>query len=231
MIAKDSSFRWVVSSEIMKAGKKKSNQKGDFMFLKKFLPWSLAACSIVTSLYAAEATSVVNFSTCITNSKYGKKEQENFETLRKQLAALIDDTEKELKDISTKLEDSEYLDSLSPKAEEDIKARFQTLNEDLSRYQGQFYQVMQQANMQLVHKMSAQIARASEKVAKDKKLDYVINKEACFYFRTELDVTQQIINEMDKNFDVDAKSKKLSDNSEEPSSAAPAEASSEQHAG
>ncbi len=182
------------------------------MILRKW--FAVAACSISFSL-AANATSVVNFSTCITDSKFGKKEQENFENLRKQLSALIEDTEKELKEISAKFEDSEYLDSLSPKAEEEMKARFQTLNEDLSRYQGQFYQVMQQANMQLIHKMSSQIARASEKVAKDKKIDYVINKEACFYYRPELDMTQQVITEMDKNFESDAKTKKVSDNTEE----------------
>jgi outer membrane protein len=211
--------------------KKTSNNEGDFMFLRKYVPWVAAACGATFSLCAADATSVVNFSTCITNSKYGKKEQENFENLRKQLSALIDDTEKELKDISAKFEDSEYLDSLSPKAEEEMKARFQTLNEDLSRYQGQFYQVMQQANMQLIHKMSAQIARASEKVAKDKKLDYVINKEACFYYRPELDLTQQGVTEMDKNFDIDAKSKKLSDNTDEQPGANAGEAAPEQHAG
>ena len=144
---------------------------------------------------------------------------------------MIDDTEKELKEISTKLEDSEFLDSLSPKAEEELKARFQSLNDDLSRYQGQFYQVMQQANMQLVHKMSSQIARASEKVAKDKKIDYVINKEACFYFRPELELTQQVIAEMDKNFEIDAKSKKLSDNSEDLPDAPASDVAPEQHAG
>jgi outer membrane protein len=201
------------------------------MFLKKFIPFTFAACGVAFSLCAADATSVVNFSTCITNSKYGKKEQENFENLRKQLAAMIDDTEKELKEISAKLEDSEYLDSLSPKAEEELKARFQSLNDDLSRYQGQFYQVMQQANMSLVHKMSSQIARASEKVAKDKKIDYVINKEACFYFRPDLELTQQVIAEMDRNFDLDAKSKKLSDNSEEQPDAPASDAAVEQHAG
>jgi outer membrane protein len=191
--------------------------KGDFMFLRKYIPWAAAAACGITSVCAAEASSVVvNFSTCITDSKYGKKEQENFESLRKQLSGLIEDTEKEIKDISAKFEDSEYLDSLSPKAEEELKARFQTLNEDLSRYQGQFYQVMQQDNMQLIHKMSSQIARASEKIAKEKKIDYVINKEACFYFKPELDLTQQVISEMDKNFETDAKSKKVSENEEAP---------------
>jgi outer membrane protein len=191
------------------------------MYLRKYIPWVAAAACSITSVSAAEASSVVvNFSTCITDSKYGKKEQENFENLRKQLSGLIEDTEKEIKDLSAKFEDTEYLDSLSPKAEEEMKTRLQTLNEDMSRYQGQFYQVMQQANMQLIHKMSTQIARASEKVAKDKKIDYVINKEACFYFKPELDLTSQVISEMDKNFEVDAK-KKVSDNSEETPSAAP----------
>lgn len=186
------------------------------MMFKKLLPYAIACCASF-SLSAGDATSIVNFSTCITNSKYGKKEQENFEALRKQLSSLIEDTEKEAKDLSAKFEDSEYLDSLSPKAEEEMKARFQTLNEDLARYQSQFYQVMQQANMQIVHKMNSQIARASEKVAKDKKLDYVINKEACFYYRPDLDLTDKVITEMDKNFEIDAKAaKKVSDNTEEP---------------
>jgi outer membrane protein len=189
------------------------------MVLRKFIVWAGSTCAIATAtLSAAEAPSglaVVNFTTCITDSLYGKNEQANFENIRRQLAGLIEDTEKELKEISGKFEDTEYLDSLSPKAEEELKGRFQALNEDLSRYQGQFYQVMQQANMQLIQKMSAQIARASERVAKQKKLDYVINKEACFYYRTELDLTSQVIAEMDKNFDSDSKAKKLSDNSED----------------
>jgi outer membrane protein len=194
--------------------KKLMIQRVESMIFKKTLSAAVIACGACCSLVAAEAASIVNFASCITNSKYGKKEQENFENLRKQLSALIEDTEKELKEVSGKFEDSEYLDSLSPKAEEELKARFQALNEDLSRYQGQFYQILQQAQMQMVHKMNGQIARASEIVAKDKKIDYMINKEACFYYRPELDLTQQVISEMDKNFDLDAKSKKISENEE-----------------
>lgn len=181
------------------------------MLAKKTLLWVLAACGVTTgSLSAAEG--IVNFTTCITDSKYGQKEQENFEGIRKQLGAMIEDTEKELKEIADKFGDTEYLDSLSPKAEEEMKAHYQNLNEDLARYQGQFYQIMQQANMQLVQKMSTQIARASEKVAEVKGLSYVINREACFYYKPELDLTEQVILEMDKNFELEVK-KSLSDNS------------------
>ncbi len=158
---------------------------------------------------------VVNFSSCVTESKTGKKEQENMENLRHQMSSLMENSEKELREISAKFEDTEYLDSLSPKAEEDLKTKYQALQEDLNRYQQQFYQVLNHANYQLVHKMSAQIAAASEKIAAENHLDYVINREACFYVRSDLDVTSLIIQEMDKTFDLDGQDKPGSDNQAE----------------
>jgi len=157
---------------------------------------------------------VVNFASCVSESKAGKKEQENMETMRRQMSSLIEDTEKEMREIATKFEDTEYLDSLSPKAEEELKNKFQTLQEDLGRYQNQFYQVLNHANYQMVQKISATIAKASEKIAGAKNLDYVMNKEACFYIRPDLDVTTLVIDEMDTNFELEAKANKLSDNSE-----------------
>lgn len=184
------------------------------MLSKQLRSWVFATCSFVFAATMCDA-SVVNFANCVQNSKYGKKEIENFNTLNKQMTGMIEDTEKEAKEISKKLEDTEYVDSLSPKAEEELKARYQTLNENLGHYQNQFYQVMQQAQSQLIQRVGSQITKASEKVAKEKKLDYVMNKEACFYYRPELDVTTQVISEMDKNFDEEAKTKKVSENSQE----------------
>lgn len=180
--------------------------------VKKFF----SAALIAVSSLAAEnvVTGVVNFTTCVTDSKHGKKEQENFESLRKQMASMIESTETQLREISAKFEDTEYLDSLSPKAEEELKIKFQTLQEELGRYQNQFYQVLNHANHQMVQKISSSISTASKQVAEKNKLDYVINKEACFYIRPDLDVTTQVISEMDKKYDLDAKSKKLSENGE-----------------
>lgn len=184
--------------------------------VKKFFSAALSAALIAGSSVAAEniVTGVVNFTTCVTDSKHGKKEQENFESLRKQMSSMIENTETQLKEISAKFEDTEYLDSLSPKAEEELKVKFQTLQEELGRYQNQFYQVLNHANHQMVQKISGSIAVASKQVAEKNHLDYVINKEACFYIRPDLDVTSQVISEMDKKYDLDAQSKKLSDNSE-----------------
>ena len=186
------------------------------MSIKKFFLSSSVACAIATASFGAvEAATIlgaVNFTTCITDSKIGKKEQEKLENLRKQFVSIMEDKEKERSEIAAKFEDPEYLDGLSPKAEEELRARYQTINEDLAQYQNQFYQFIQQANMQMIHVLSREISRASEKIADENHLDYVINKEACFYCRPELDVTSKVISEMDKNYEVDAKAKKLSEN-------------------
>lgn len=187
--------------------------------MRKFFFSAAMAFSLIAATASAAdgpVIGVVNFTSCITDSKVGKKEQENMESIRKQLASLIEDTEKELKELAGKFDDTEYLDSLSPKAEEELKVKFQTLQEDHGRYQNQFYQVLQHANYQMIQKMSSSIAKASEKIAKSKKLDYVMNKEACFYIRPDLDVTNLVISEMDSNYELDAKaSRKLSDNAED----------------
>ena len=164
---------------------------------------------------SARVNGVVNFANCVTQSKHGKKEQANFEHIRKQMTSLMETTEKDLHEVSAKLEDTEYLDSLSPKSEEELKGKFQALQEDLGRYQNQFYQVLNHANCQMIQKMSTNISKAAERIAVQKSLDYVINKEVCFYIRADFDVTPQVIAEMDKTFELDVKAKNLSDNNGE----------------
>jgi len=181
--------------------------------MKKYLLASAAAlCAFsLTAQEANEDFAIVNFATCMSDSKHGKHEQQNFENLRNQVVSMIENTEKELKSISQKFEDPDYLDSLSPKAEEELKIKYQSLNEDLGRYQNQYYQVLQQAQMQFVQKINSNVADAAGKIAKDRGLSYVINKEFCFYYNPELEITDQVINEMDRDFEIAAKEKELSE--------------------
>jgi outer membrane protein len=144
---------------------------------------------------------IVNFNTCVADSKVGKQEQGSFEALKKQMATLLEDTEKQLNDINAKFADPEYLDGLSPDAETELKIKFQTLNEELNRYQNQYYQVLNQANMRILQVLGTYINSASENVAKEKKLALVVNQEACFFYNPTLDITTAIITEMDKQFD------------------------------
>ena len=119
------------------------------MIKKIFLAGAMGALISSTPLAADNAvTGVVNFSSCVADSKYGKQEQENFEALRKQMGSMIENTENQLKEISAKFEDPEYLDSISPKTQEELQGKYQALQEEMQRYQSQFYQVLQHANHQ-----------------------------------------------------------------------------------
>lgn len=177
------------------------------MITKKALFFAILMAATV---FSSESTKigVVNFSTCITESKYGKKEQSELENIKNQYSSLIEDTEKELKDITKKLEDEEYLEGLSPEATDELKIKYQTLSGDIQKYQSQLYQVLNQAHYFFVQKISHQIAKASEEIAKKKKFDLIFNKEACFYNKS--DITSDIIKIMDKNFE-----KALSENKKE----------------
>lgn len=174
---------------------------------KRYLSLFILAASLTTSAFAAEAPSigVVNFSNCVTDSKLGKQEQASFEALKNQMSGLLEDTEKQLNEISAKFNDPEYLDGLSPDAEEELKNKFRTLSEEMNRYQNQYYQVLNQANMKIIQTISTGINAASENVATKNKLKAVLNKDACFYFAPTLDVTNQVVSEMDKNYDQENK--------------------------
>jgi len=165
----------------------------------------LAILGLCASGFAASdkqaSVGIVNFSTCMSESKLGLQEQKSFDSLKEQMTSLIEDTEKQLNEITAKFNDAEYMDGLSPEAEEEMKTKYHALNEEIGRYQNQFYQVMQQANMKIMQTLAANIQEASEKVAKNKKLTMVMNKEACFFAAPTLDVTNLVIAEMDLAFE------------------------------
>lgn len=125
------------------------------------------------------------------------------------MTSLIKDIEDQLNDITAKFNDPDFIDGLSPEGEQELKMKYQTLREEYDRYQNQFYQVMQQANMKLVQTVSSYVNAATDKIAKNKNLSLVVNKDACFSFRETFDITQEVIAEMDKVFeDVEKQSSK-----------------------
>lgn len=178
---------------------------------KKFFQISAITASLLAtaSVKAADAKAgIVNFATILSESKHGQNEQESFEALKKQMTSLLEDTEKQLNEIAQKFNDPDYVDGLSPEGEAEMKQKFQVLSEEMNRYQNQYYQVMQQANMRLIQVMTTHINDASEKLAKKNKLAYIINKDACFYYDPSLDVTPQIMTEMNTSFEKDELAKK-----------------------
>ncbi len=57
------------------------------------------------------------------------------------MSSTLEKTDKELEEMAKKLQDQDYMDGLSPTAENDLKQKFQTLSQEFSRYQNQYYQL------------------------------------------------------------------------------------------
>jgi len=148
--------------------------------------------SRTASAQEQKSLGVINFATCISESKLGKQEQASFESMKQQITKSLEDLEKQITEISAKLNDREYLDSLSPQAEEEMKTKFRTLNDDLAR---------NQANLRILQLINTQIIASAENIAKEKKLSLVMNKEALFFYAPTMDITNDVIVEMDRQFD------------------------------
>jgi outer membrane protein len=138
-------------------------------------------------------------------TKLSKQEQASFETMRKQFATLLEDTDKQIGDLNEKLSDKDTLDGLSPEAIDEMQNKLAMLREEMGRYQQQYYQFMQQGQNKIMQSVFGGITQASEKIAAAKGYTMILNKQACFYNAPTLDVTADMIKEMDKNFEDEAK--------------------------
>jgi len=168
---------------------------------------ALAIFSATAPLAAAGESKIafVNFKTCVENSKTGKQEQANFEKMKKQMEEVLAEKEKSLKEISAKMNDEDYLDSLSSDAEADLKHKFRTLNQEFAQHQQQFLQILQQQNFKIIQKINQEINEASKVVAKNQNLDIIFNEESTFYFNPDLDISEDIVSVMDENVKEEAK--------------------------
>jgi len=167
----------------------------------------LVAVFLVLCAFNAKAqeckVGFVNVKLSVEKSKYGQQEKEAFETLKKQLGANLEKTDKELGDLSKKLEDKDFLEGISSGAQEELKQKFQKLSQEFVRYQNQYYQLLQQANYKMLQNLNDIICKASEKVRESMKLDFVLNDDSAFAFAPSLDVTDDVVRDMDIRFERD----------------------------
>jgi len=168
--------------------------------------FSAVAClglvAMLTSASSEDAIArigVVNFQTCIDQSKLGKDEQMRFDAMKKQMEAQLEEKEKELNALAPKFTE-EYLDTLTPEAEGELKNKFKTLSQDLSMQQQQAYEMLKQTNFQIMQKMNDSITSASKKVAQDKNLEFVINEETCFFYADKYDISKDVVDVMNAGY-------------------------------
>ncbi len=166
---------------------------------------TLASLGQLEAISKGASFGIVDFGHCIMESKHGKKEQSGLDALKNQIQSLLEDAEKQLTEVSNKLQDQDYMDSLSPEAENELKARYQALSEEMARYQNQYYQVLNQANMKVVQTMSGHVSQAAQEIAKELKIPLVVQKEAAYYYDPNFDMTQLVIERMNQDFENQAK--------------------------
>jgi outer membrane protein len=148
---------------------------------------------------------VVNFKKIVEASKYGKQEQATFESLKKQMETVLEEKDKALNEMAAKLDDPDYLDSLSADAENELKHKFRVNSQELGQIQNQYYQALSQANSKILQKLSELVAVAANDVAKDLHLDAILSEEGGFYFASQLDVSNSVVAALDKMHDKEQK--------------------------
>lgn len=149
-----------------------------------------------------------NFKTIIEQSKMGKESQAAFDKMKKQMESILGEKEKVLNEMATKFNDVDYLDSLSPEAETELKRKFRAQSQEYQQQQSQYYQSLQQANYKILEELTAAVAKASTEVAKENNLDVIYNQEAAFYYSPDFDVSSLIVAKLDLSFEKD-KSKEI----------------------
>lgn len=180
------------------------------MKYQKFLNICLLAAGLaLPSFISASGVAFVNAKVCIDESKLGKQEQASFEALRKQMQSVLEQKEKEIVELEKKFDDTNYLETLSNEAEEEMQRKYQGMKDEWMEKQNQFMAALQQAQMKIMQKIADSITKASEQVAKEKKLDTIFNKDTTFYLNEALlDVSKEVIKVMDQHYEEESKNKK-----------------------
>lgn len=160
--------------------------------------FGLSTCS----LHAQEVkVGFVNAEGAVEKSKYGKREKNAYEALRKQLSDNLEKLGNEVNQLDKKSKDKDYLDGISPAAEAELKQKLAKLGEEFMNNQNQSYQLLQQAKFKMLQNLHELVCKASELVRENLKLSYVLSDESAFAYAPSLDVTDDVVREMDIRFD------------------------------
>jgi outer membrane protein len=171
---------------------------------------AVAVVSTPSTVQAANASTIpqrplqagfANFKNIVEQSKLGKKEQATFDGMKKQMESILGEKEKGLNEMAAKFNDTDFLDSLSPEAETELKRKFRAQSQEYSQQQNQYYQSLQQANYKILEKLADYVSKAAAEVAKENKLDVIYNQEGTFYHNSDFDVSSLIVAKLDALFD------------------------------
>lgn len=152
---------------------------------------------------------VLNTKRCLDESKLGKQEQSNFEKMKQQMESILQDRGREIEEIEGKLNDDDYMDSISEDAASELRRNRRKLRQESLQLQEQYLQTLQQANVKILQRITGVVSKASQQVAQELAFNnqpvVILTDEACTYFTAQLDVTDRIIAKMNTIYDAEPK--------------------------
>lgn len=152
---------------------------------------------------------IVNTKKCLEESKLGKQEQVNFEKMKQQMETVLREKETVLEEIESKLNDDDYMDSISDEAASELKRKKRRIREEGMQLQNQYMQTLQQTNVKIIQKLTDAIGKASAQVAKDpstgQQIDVIFTDEACTFYSPRHDVSDRIVAKMNAIYDAEQK--------------------------
>lgn len=152
---------------------------------------------------------IVNTKKCLEESKLGKQEQANFEKMKHQMEGVLQEKEKALEEVEVKLNDDDYMDSISEDAALELKRKRRSIRNEGMQLQSQYMQTLQQTNLKIVQRLTESISRASSQVAQDptnpQPIDVIFTDEACTFYSPRLDVSDKVIAKMNVIFEAEQK--------------------------
>ncbi|EPP35661.1 outer membrane family protein [Chlamydia ibidis] len=143
---------------------------------------------------------VVNLKKCLEESQMGKKEMEELEVMKREFSKNVEKMEEELSSLYNKLQDEDYMESLSSSASEELRKKFEELSAEYQALQSQYYQTMNQSNMKRLQKLIQEVKKAAEVVREKEGLQAILNEEIVLSIAPDSDKTSEIIKILDDSF-------------------------------
>ncbi|MCH1430409.1 MAG: hypothetical protein GWP59_06350 [Chlamydiales bacterium] len=168
---------------------------------------------------------VIDLQACHEESALAKAEGQKLEDLKSKLRGGLEEKEKQFKMMKDKYDDQAFRDSLSDDAKMDYEKNMGNALKDLEQYHSQLVRSLNQSGYEVAMSVLSSVEAAAGKIAKSKELDMVIRKELCLFYSPDLDVTKEVIAEMDNDFssvgnnEADKTAKPVADSTKKPAQA------------
>ncbi len=161
--------------------------------LKRFLLVAVMLCSYVGFAQAStiafiDGTAVMKKYEGTIESKLKTEFTSKEESLTKMQKQLVDSTETYTRDSAMMSNDEKLA----------FQQNFEKQQMEFQKLSAEFNQQRMKRGNEELEKLLAQVKTAAQKVAKDKKYDIVLQSGAALYFDNSLDITQDVLAQLDK---------------------------------